>query len=54
MYLSYRRFSIVVLVGGCVLIRVGKGYKVTWSWHLLYVFLQAFVSAVAGVANEFL
>ena len=48
------RTSIAVLIGGCVLIRMGKGYVVTWSWTLVYVIAQAFVSAVAGVANEFL
>eukprot|EP00750_Incisomonas_marina_P009799 INCI16144.2.p1 GENE.INCI16144.2~~INCI16144.2.p1 ORF type:complete len:332 (+),score=34.07 INCI16144.2:244-1239(+) len=46
--------AIAVLISGCVLIRMGKGYFITWSWALIYVIAQAFVSAVAGVVNEFL
>lgn len=48
------RFSIALLIGGCVLIRMGKGYVVVLSWALVYVVAQAFVSAVAGVVNEYL
>ena len=48
------RTSIAVLLSGCILIRLGKGYVLTWSWTLLYVIGQAFVSAVAGVVIEFL
>lgn len=41
------------MVVGCAFTRVGdKTFKFTWSWSLLYVITQAFISAIAGVLNE--
>lgn len=45
--------GVLCMVVGCAFTRVGdKTFKFTWSWSLLYVITQAFISAVAGVLNE--
>eukprot|EP01006_Ploeotia_vitrea_P044525 TRINITY_DN66836_c11_g1_i1.p1 TRINITY_DN66836_c11_g1~~TRINITY_DN66836_c11_g1_i1.p1 ORF type:complete len:379 (+),score=194.35 TRINITY_DN66836_c11_g1_i1:36-1172(+) len=46
--------ALVLLCAGCFMVHVKPDFSIHFHWGVMYVIAQAFLSAVAGVYNEYL